>query len=243
MEMERNSIYYSYYDYNGEKHTKTIYLYNSYPLYLKMYKDMNEGIYLYEGLKGIQKMIAFSDINKFVVKVNPSLMKFIKQICLDNDISKVLNCPIIPISYNGFNLVFIRYGDNIVLVNYFKDSVNMNMYDKSLLIPYDIPNDDIHIKEMYINNKNYVVTNTCHAFIYFAKSRNIEPNLDLNGSFFNSFYKSVTSGKQNINEWINDLEFHGNGIGMRFKFALIDNICIILDYENIPWNAIWASRE
>ena len=126
----------------------------------------------------------------------------------------------------GFNLLFVEYGTNRILLNYLKAPRKFNPVDE-YYIPNALENEDF-IGEVDLQGKEYNIINTFDSFIKYSELHDLPLSRNSNEDFFYYLAKAIEYNNIPItNGTINSVEYLWN----IYKYMVIDDVILIIDYD------------
>lgn len=175
--------------------------------------------------------------------LNNILIDKIKRICEFNlsidDISKRIStikkfeqfCVCSEFYYNnkikqGYNLLFLEYQRNRILLNYIKDTEKFEPIEK-YYITNDSELEDFSLKiKRY--GKDYLIINTFDSFVKYSELHKQPLSRNSNEDFFYYLGKAIEYNNRPIkNGTINSVEYLWN----IYKYMVIDDVILIIDYD------------
>jgi hypothetical protein len=230
---------------DGNKIETIVTVSNTYPIFLKIQQDAENGIYLYENLKGTTFIGKDGFIRINYEKANTSLIEFIKGIYPSykdiglksfETVYKSKDYSIDTVLYCDYKLIFLRTSMYLILLNYVpKDFILTEQTIKLYFIPTGISNEDVHIQSITYQGYPYRVINTFNAFVPYAVACGKIASLEFNYRFFKDF-KEALYGKYNIdtNKAFQEITINPlvkiSFLDPGFRFYFIEDIIIICDY-------------
>lgn len=175
--------------------------------------------------------------------LNNILINKIKRICEFNlsidDISKRISilkkfeqfCVCNEFYYNnkikqGYNLLFLEYQRNRILLNYIKDTDKFEPVEE-YYITSDLKLKDFSLK-VKLYGKDYLIINTFDSFIKYSEIHILPLTRDSNEDFFYYLGKAIEYNNIPIkNGTINSIEYLWN----IYKYMVIDDVILIIDYN------------
>ncbi|MBX4267692.1 hypothetical protein [Clostridium estertheticum] len=224
---------------NETKVDQTITVSNTYPVFLKVQKDMKNGIYLYQELKSTIRR-SHESISGYSERFNNSLIEFSRNMY---SVYKSMGYPIYEklvesqdymiekIAYNNYNVLFLKSYDELILLNYVPINIEISILERFL-----IPDEMLHTAETRYRGVNYKAINTFNAFLSFAEINDRGVNKTLNIDFFGNFKRSIGYDSNYIKQYrkIPELEQdEQNYTFNEFKFYMFSNIIIISGYSAV----------
>lgn len=231
-------------------HKEKIEIYNTYPLFLKLDEDMNNGDFLYFDLREKQWNERYESFSVYVTRINTSLLEFVANVYKNNYyqssikvLARKTDFQIETIRWGNYYLIFVRVKDKLIFLNYIKATIeSVNTPIESYLIPRGIKNEEYHVQNTFFYGNNYRTINTFAAFIPFAQfNNNSVVNIKLNSKFFEGFRHSLnmnyTLGNINLDgrcEFsIGEFDLKDQKKDGKFKFIVIYDIIIIYEYVDL----------
>lgn len=218
-------------------HTKGILnVTNTYPVFIKASTENENGYYFSTNLSNIKKK-GFEKNKEYIDSFNLELNKFVEECYYKADdyyLGKQINSNAALIFYKGdygISLYTLKTNNYLILLNFGKFKDNEDISE----IP-DIKNYNIHVKNYSQSDKVYKVINTYNSFVNFSDINELYPNKEVNKPFFDSFLKSI----ENIDLSLNKVErrireqnfVKLEGVYTYFKYIVVDDLIIIVDYFN-----------
>jgi hypothetical protein len=175
--------------------------------------------------------------------LNNILIDKIKRICELNlsidDISKRIStikkfeqfCVCSELYYNnkikqGYNLLFLEYQRNRILLNYIKDTDKFEPIEK-YYITNDSELEDFSL-QVKLYGKDYLIINTFDSFVKYSELHKLPLSRDSNEDFFFYLGKAIEYNNRPIkNGTINSVDYLWN----IYKYMVIDNVILIIDYD------------
>lgn len=220
-------------------------IYNIYPVFLKVLKDMETDTFLDESFKLYTRIKNRQPPTDYYTRLTRCLTSFIRQTydtCCKNSAGPELfeqykDSAIELIMYGKYKLIFFKSKDTLIFLNYAAENEILEHSTESFL-PSNIPNSSIHFHKMISDGKTYTVVNTHDAFVGYGKLHSNKKNvtddgsyikIDLNAPFFDSFKRSVR--KEDLEagstfQYCDDVDEHDN----RFLYYVYKDLIIITNY-------------
>ena len=220
-------------------------IYNIYPVFLKVLKDMETDTFLDESFKLYTRLKNTRPPTDYYTRLTRCLTSFIRSTydsCCMNGAGPELfeqykDSSIELIKYGKYKLIFLRSKDKLIFLNYADENEILEHSTKSFL-PRNIPNSSIHFHKMVSGRKTYTVVNTHDAFVGYGRLHNNKKNvtddgsyikIDLNAPFFDSFKRSVREEDLEAGstyQHCDDVDESDN----RFLYYVYKDLIIIIDY-------------